>query len=155
AEWAKPRSLEPARQQHPKGLMCKASFERIANEIALVLAREGLDQQLPRQRYERPPLLNFQPLPDLRRQWPPFPGVGNDLSDAIGQVGGERKFPALVGRHFGVFRSRSRDIDLVLDQRLVAQNLSGEDEGVAGSEHLDEIFLDLAQKPPAARNHLR
>ena len=49
----------------------------------------------------------------------------------------------------------ARDIDLVLDQRLVFQDFAGEHESVARDQRLDEIFLDLAQQPPAARDHLR
>ena len=50
-----------------------------------------------------------------------------------------------------VLRRRARDIDLVLDQRLVAQDLAGEHEGVARRQRLDEIFLDLAEQAAAAR----
>ena len=72
-----------------------------------------------------------------------------------GEIGRERKLAALIGRHFGIFRGRARDVDLVLDQGLVFENLAGEHEGVARHHGLDEIFLDLAEQPAAARNHLR
>ena len=35
------------------------------------------------------------------------------------------------------------------------QNFAGEHEGVAGHHGLDEIFLDFAEQPAAARNHFR
>ena len=39
--------------------------------------------------------------------------------------------------------------------RLVFQDFAGEHEGVARRQHLDEIFLDFAEQPAAARDHLR
>src|SRR4029079_14642851 len=95
----KARTLEPAREQHTERLVRKPPFERIAEKVMPVAAREGLDQQLTRPRHERPPFLNFQPLTDLVRQRPPFITIRNDLSHAIGEIRRERKFSALVGRH--------------------------------------------------------
>src|SRR4029453_4096754 len=69
------------------------------------------------------------------------------------QIGRERKLAAHVGRHFGVLVVGAGDIDLVLDQRLVAHDLAAEHKGVAGDQPLDEIFLDLAQRPAAAAAH--
>ena len=81
--------------------------------------------------------------------------VGEDVAHAIGQIGRERKLAAVVGRHLRIGIVRARDVDLVLDDRLVLQHLAGEHEGVARRHGLDEIFLDLAEHAPAARNHLR
>ena len=81
--------------------------------------------------------------------------VGEDRAHAGGEIGRERELAALVGRHLRIGGGRARDIGLVLDQRLVFQDFAGEDEGVARRQRLDEIFLDLAEQPPAARNRLR
>ncbi len=48
---------------------------------------------------------------------------------------------------------RARHVNLVLDDRLVFQHLAGEHEGVARRHRLDEILLDLAEQPAAARDH--
>ena len=81
--------------------------------------------------------------------------MGDDAAHALGEISRQRKFAAFVSRHLRIFRRRARDIDFVFDDRLVLQNFAGEHEGVAGHHGLDEIFLDLAEEPAAARNHFR
>jgi hypothetical protein len=110
---------------------------------------------LARPRNERSSFLDLQPTLDLIRQRSPFVPIGDDLSYAVGEIGRKGKFSTLVGWHLGLLRSGARNIDLVFDQRLVSEDLAGENEGVAGHQRLDEMFLDCAQNPPAARNHLR
>ena len=79
--------------------------------------------------------------------------MGDDAAHALGEISRQRKFAAFVSRHFRVFGRRPRDIDFVFDDSLVLQNFAGEHEGVARHHGLDEIFLDLAEQPAAARNH--
>ncbi len=77
------------------------------------------------------------------------------LAHARGKISRERKFAAFIGWHFGILRGRARYVDLVLDDGLVFQNLTGEHERVARHHGLDEILLDLAEHAPAARNYFR
>ena len=155
AERPQPRSFEPPRQQHAERLMRQPAFERIADEIVLVGARKRFDQELAGAGHLRTPFLDFEPFAHLRRQFPPFLRMGDDVAHAGGEISRERKFAAVIGRHLGVFGGRARDIDLVLDQGLVFEDFPGEHESVARHHGLDEIFLDLAEEPAAARNHLR
>ncbi len=149
------RALEPPRQQHAERLMRQAAFERIADEIIFAAAWKSLDQEFAGAGHLRAPILDFQPLADLRRQFAPGARIGDDLAHPRGEIGREREFAALIGGDLGVFRGRARHIDLVLDQRLVFEHLAGEHEGVARHHGLDEIFLDLAEQPAAARDHAR
>src|SRR5262249_59370152 len=73
---------------------------------------------------------------------------------AGGEISRERKLAALIGRHFGVASVRARDIGLVFDQRLVSENFAGKNKRVADLQRFDEIFLNLAEEPPAAGNKL-
>ena len=50
AERPQPRALQPPRQQHAERLVREPALERIADEIMLVAARKGLDQQVARAR---------------------------------------------------------------------------------------------------------
>ena len=83
----------------------------------------------------------------LVRQRAPRSRSASIAAHAVGEIGRERKLAALIGRHLGILGRRARDVDLVLDQRLVFQDLAGEHEGVARRQRLDEIFLDLAEHP--------
>ena len=103
-------------------------------------------------RQERAPLLDFQPLAHLIGQCAPRLALRQNRAHARGKISRERKFAAFVGRHFRIGRGRARDVDFVLDQRLVFEDFAGEHESVAHRKHLDEIFLDLAEQAPAARN---
>ena len=78
--------------------------------------------------------------------------LGQHAAHPVGEIGRERKLAAVVGRHLRVFGVGARDIDLVLDQRLVFQDFAGEHESVAGHQRLDEILLDLAEHAAAARD---
>ena len=53
AERPRPRALQPARQQHPERLMCKAALERVADEIEFVGAGERFHHQLAHARHMR------------------------------------------------------------------------------------------------------
>ena len=79
----------------------------------------------------------------------------DDAAHAFGQISRQRKFAAFVSWHLRVFRCRARHINFVFDDCLVLQNFAGEHEGVARHHGLDKIFLDLAEKAAAARNHFR
>ena len=125
--------------------MREPAFERIADEIVLVGARKGLDQQVAGLRNQRAPLLDVEPFAHLIGQCVPCLRIGEHVAHALGEIGRERKLAAFVGRNFRIVVLRARDIDLVLDERLVAQDLAGKHEGVAGRHGLDEIFLDLAE----------
>ena len=72
-------------------------------------------------------------------------GLGQQLAHPLGEIGRERELAAFIGRHLGLGRMRAGDDGVGLAQALEAQHLAGEDEGVAGAELLDEIFLDLAE----------
>ena len=114
-ERPQPGALQPARQQHAERLVREPPFERIADEVILVGAREGLDQKVAPARHQRTPFLDFEPFAHL--VWKQFPGImiGKNLPHAVGKIGRERKLAALVGRDLRVFRRGARDIDLVLD----------------------------------------
>src|SRR6516164_11723940 len=53
AERTQPRPLEPAGQEHAEGLVSEPAFEGIADEVALVGARKGLDQEFTGLRHQR------------------------------------------------------------------------------------------------------
>jgi hypothetical protein len=132
--------------------MRQPSLERIAEEIKLVGARESLDQEVTHAGNQRAPLLDAEPLVDgLGQVWPVL-WLGQQTANAVGEIGRERKLAAVVGRDLGVFRGGARDIDLVLDQRLVFEDFAGEHEGIARHQHFDEILLDLAEHTAAARD---
>ena len=147
----RPPALQPPRQKHAERLVREAAFERIANEIELVGARKGLDDQFAHARHMRHMRLQRQPFGDLVGQ--AFPGLlaVEQFADALGEIGRERKLAAHIGRHAGILVIGARDVDLVLDQRFVAYHLAAEHEGVADHEILDEVLLDLAEHAPAAR----
>ena len=130
--------------------MREPSLERIADEIILAAARKGLDHHLARRRHARDIGLQRQPLAHLVGQLLPRAAVGEQQAHALGEIGRERKLAAAIGRHLGVGVVGARDVDLVLDQRLVAHDLAAEHEGVADRQPLDEILLDLAEHSSAA-----
>ncbi len=78
--------------------------------------------------------------------------IGDEIAHARGEVSRKRELAAFISGDFRVFVRGARDIDLVLNQRFVAQDFPREDEGIAERQCLDEIFLHLAEQPPAARN---
>ena len=119
AERPHARALEPARQQHAERLVREPPFERIADEIIFGGAREGLDQQSPaRGSSERHCWISSHSRTCCRQRAPSL-GFGEHLAHARGEIGRERKLAAFIGRHLRVGGVRARDIDLVLDQRLV------------------------------------
>ena len=118
----------------------------------LVGTRKGFHHHLARPRHARETGLQRQPFAHLIGQARPRVLIGQQSAHARGEIGRERKLAARVGRHLGVGIVGARDIDLILDQRLVAHDLAAEHEGVAGHQSLDEILLDLAEQPPAARD---
>ncbi|HTV88309.1 MAG TPA: hypothetical protein VME41_04760, partial [Stellaceae bacterium] len=75
--------------------MREAAFERIADQIIFVGARECLDQKLALPRQLRAPLLNLQPFTHLRRQRTPLLRMGDDAADPRGKIRREREFAAL------------------------------------------------------------
>ena len=156
AERPQPRALEPPRQQHAERLMREPAFERIADEIILVGARKGFDQKFARGPASASAIAGFRAIRAPARAGRAMRcGSRDDGAHPSGEIGRERKLAAFIGRHFGILRGGARDVNLVLDQRLVFENLAGEDESVARHHGLDEIFLDLAEQPAAARNYLR
>ena len=105
-----------------------------------------------RPRQQRTPFLDLEPFAHLFGQARASVRLGQHGAHAGGEISRERKFAAFIGRYFRIGRVGARDIDLVLDQRLVSEDFAGEHEGVAGRQRLDEIFLDLAEQPAAARD---
>ena len=122
--------------------------------IVALPAREGLDQDLVGTGHDRECRLQPEPVRDLVGEARPGGGLGQQMAHAVGEIGREREFAAVIGRHLGLGRMRARDDGVGLAQALEAQHLAGEDEGVAGRELLDEIFLDLAEHA-AAHEHAR
>ena len=144
------RALQPPRQQHAQRLMRQPALERIAHQIMLAGARKALDHQLAHAGHLRDVGLQPQPFADLIRQRAPGARIVEQFAHPFGEIGRERKFAAHIGRHASVLVMGARDIDLVLDQRLVAHHLAAEHEGVVDQQPLDEGFLDLAEQPAAA-----
>ena len=66
-------------------------------------------------------------------------------------MAGKREFAAHIGRDLGCLGKAAGDQSAGLRQALETQNLPGKQKRVAGHQLLDEIFLDLAQQPPATR----
>src|SRR6516165_327629 len=71
AERPQSRAFETAREQHAQRLMREPALERIADQVILVGARKGFDQELAPARQLRTPSLNLKPLADLLGQAAP------------------------------------------------------------------------------------
>ena len=99
-----PRALEPPRQQHAERLVREPALERIADEIILVGAREGLDQQVALARAAASAIAgcrsHSRTCSGSARQ---CCRIGQDAAHAVGEIGRERKLAALVGRHLRIF----------------------------------------------------
>jgi len=91
-------AVEPPRKQHAKGLMGKAAFERIANEIMAIAARKRFHQHLGGAREHRGMPLEGQPITHLVGEQCLFGGVCQHLADTSGKKGRKRKFAAEIGR---------------------------------------------------------
>ena len=148
-------TLHAPGQQHAERLVRVAPFEAIGDQELLFAARKGLDQEAVGRRHDRRPALQPEPFghgvgqvaPAMRRlQHGPHP---------FRQVGRERQAAAHVGRHLRVLAARGAgDLDPGFAQTLEAQQFAGENEGLAGYQAVDEVFLDLAQNPAALELHL-
>ncbi len=79
----------------------------------------------------------------------PLARVGEHGAHALGQMRRERELAAFVGGDGRVGIVCAGDEGVGVLQPLEAQHLAGEDEGVAGPELLDEVFLELAQHAAA------
>ena len=96
------RALEPAREQHAEALMGEPSLERIADEIVLLPAREGLDQDLVGPGTTETSLWmrsQSETWSGSRGQWL---RVGEEPAHAVGEIGRERELAAVIGRHLGL-----------------------------------------------------
>ena len=153
AERPQARALQPPRQQHAERLVREPALERIA-DAGSTCRRAGRSRPADRAApgTQRAPLLDVQPFAHLVGQVAPLLRLGQDAAHAVGEIGRERELAALIGRHLGIVGVGARDVDLVLDQRLVFQDFAGEHEGVARRQRLDEILLDLAEHAAAARD---
>ena len=90
----------------------------------LVAAGKGFDQQFARCRHPRKMPLQRQPVAHLVRQRLPGALVVEQFSDALGQIGRERKLAAGIGRHLGVLVVGAGDINLVFGERFIADHLA-------------------------------
>ncbi len=66
-------------------------------------------------------------------------------ADAVGEVGGQRHAAAGVGRDHGIAVAAFHALGGGFADADEAQQPAGEHEGVAGAQHVDEVFLDLAE----------
>ena len=123
-----------------------AALEAVGDQIPAVAAREGLDQQVVAagQAGARRAAVRSHSCTGSGNRCQ-FAGSCSMRAHAVGEVGGERQ-PARrhrrapSGRRRRPPRPRRR-----FAHAEEAQQAAGEHEGVAGAEHVDEIFLDLAE----------
>jgi len=112
-------------------------------------ARKSLDQQLIGRGNDRALALHVDPFTHLLGQLRLQSWIVDHAAHARGQKRRERKLAAIVGGNFrGLLAARADDERVVFTQADKSQDLTGEQEGVARRQALDEIFLDLP-KPPA------
>ncbi len=147
--------FHPPGQQHAERLVRQPPLERVGDQIVLPGAREHFHEQFVRTRQDGAPALQAQPVTGLRRQARMLPRIGQDRAHLVGQEGGERELAALIAGDAGFRPRRAHDDGGGFLHRLEAHDLAREDEGVTGTELLDEILLDLAQVPPAPQPHLQ
>ena len=131
--------------------MREPPLERIGHREKTIPAWKCFDQQIVALRQHGAFALFAQPVAHLLRQMLPARRARQHAAHALGQIGRERKFAAHVGRDFRRIALRAAHKRLVLDDALQRENLAPEQKRVAGRERLDEIFLDLAEHPTAAR----
>ena len=148
--WPRAHALHAPRQQHAQCLMRQAPLKRIGCHIIARAAGKTFDQQRVFFGQGRKFLLHGQPLRHLRRQITPAFRVRQHGAHAFGQMGGDGKFAALIGRHFRVGMISARHQRLGIAHRFQPQGFTGKNKCVAGRERGQKIFFHLAQNTPAA-----
>ena len=150
-------ALHPPCEQHAEGLVRVATLEAVGDGEELVAARKRLDQQVIAARHARDVALKAEPLLHLIRKGAPGCRVLQHAAHPIGQIGRHRHAAAGIGRHLGLPAAAIGDLADRLLQAQELQHSSRENEGVARTQHVDEILLHLAQRraPPAGVANLQ
>ena len=130
------------------------SLEAIGDQIFPVGARKLFHQQAILAWQDRAPLLDAQPFLDRAGQGRPVMVVGQQIAHAGRQMGGQRQPPADIGRHRRLAHAAAPGDQRHVANFLEGQQLAGENETVAGAQHLGEILLHLA-KPATADTHFQ
>ena len=150
AERAAAGALQPAGEQHAKRLVGEAAFEGIGDHVVAAAAWKGFDQQFFALRQGGDIALQGEPVAHLFGQRAPALRIIQHRAHLIGEIGGERELAAGIGRHLRIEREGLADEAFVLADAFETQHLAGKQEGIAGRQHFEEIFLDLAERGPAA-----
>src|SRR5215510_2841462 len=105
--------------------------------------RETFDQHFTGRWKQGPLLLAQKPIAHCERQLPPAAGLGQQGTDALGQMRRKWKFAALVGgdHRIGIARACYEGVGVL--QPFEAQYLTRKGKGVADLELFDEMLLDL------------
>ena len=150
AERPRPRPFQTPGQEHAECLVCQPAFKRKGDEIEAVIARKGFNEQLVLARQPRFDLLNGQPVAHLGRQFRPALRIGEHCPHHFGEIGGQRKLAAGIGRHAGILAVGAGDIGFVFADALEGEHGAGELKRVALYQLLQKVFLHLAKHPAAA-----
>ncbi len=143
-------AVEASRQQHAERLVGETSFEGIGDKIVAAAARKGLDQHFLARRDHRPVPLQLQPLADRGREPRPGTDIGQHRAHALGKMRGQGKLAAVVAGDDRIAGGGPRHEGFRFTQAFKAYDLAREHEGVAGTQLLDEVLVDLAEDAPPA-----
>ena len=149
AQGLQPCPLQPPRQQHAERLVGQPALERVANQVIAVAAREGLHQQPVGRRQSGLQLLQAKPLADRNRQCTPALRIVHQIAHPRGQIGRQGELAAIPAGHFGRIGGRPANQAFADGDAFEAQDLTGEQEGVAGTQLIGEPLLHLAELPAA------
>jgi len=112
-----------------------AALEAVGDEVFVLAAGKRLNQELILLRQHRTPALQAQPLLHRGRQIAPLAGIGEDLPNAARQVRSEGQAAAgISGNLWLAAAGGAARLHEGLADAVEAQELAGEDEGVAGQQ---------------------
>ena len=137
------------RNQHAQALVGVPALERIIDTVMALGMREALDEQLPRPRHSRTPVLNLEPFAHIVGKPRPARTVDEHCPYPVCQMRGQRHTrAAIAGDHRAGLRRLDQHFHVLELDHFEAH--SGKGEGIAGTERCREAFLDLTQASATA-----